>query len=89
MRKHLRQYFEAVIDNEGYTQWLEAKEEDKCVLSDDPAGWVLREKMVSEGTCPSAHPRMKGLTAMVKKKAGAEEVAERLVGGLRPIDLGE
>ena len=70
-------------------QWFAETEEDKRVLRDDPAGWALREKMVSEGACPSAHPRMKGLTEMAKKKAGAEEVAVRLEGGLRSIDLGE
>jgi hypothetical protein len=89
VRKHLRRCFEAVLNKEGNTQWFEESEEDKRVLRDDPAGWVLREKMVSEGACPSAHPRMKGLTEMVKTKEGAEEVAARLEGGLRPIDLGE
>jgi hypothetical protein len=38
---------------------------------------------------PRAHPRMKGLTEMVKKKEGAEEVAARLERGLQHIDLGE
>ncbi len=50
---------------------------------------MLRKKMVSEGACPSAHPRMKGLMEMVRIKEGAEEVAARLEGRLRPIDLGE
>ncbi len=47
-------------------QWFEEKEENNSVLRDDPAGWALRERMVSEGICPSEHPRMKSLTEMVK-----------------------
>ncbi len=45
--------------------------------------------MVSEGICSSEHPRMKSLNEMVKRKAGAEDVASWLAEGLRPIDLGE
>ena len=89
VRKHLRRYFEAVFDNEGQAQWFEDRAEDSRVLRDDPEGWALREQMLREGACPSDHPRMKGLTEMVKMKAGAEEVAARLAGGLGPIDLGE
>ena len=56
VRQHLRQYFEAVFDNEGQPQWFEDRPEDSRVLRDDPVGWELRERMVRESFCPSDHP---------------------------------
>ncbi len=90
MRKHLRRYFDAVLDNEGVAQWFEeVEEENSDVLRDDPAGWVRRERMVCEGVSPTTHPFLQGLAAMAKRKPGAEEVAGRLADGLRNIEMEE